>query len=38
MFYVIADILLKVVLNINKTVHYVIRYTGHIVERDLKHQ
>ena len=38
MLYAITNILLKVVFNTNKTVHYVIRYTWRIVERDLKHQ
>jgi hypothetical protein len=34
----IAEILLKVALNTNKTGHQVIRYTRHIVESDVKHQ
>jgi len=36
--YVITDILLKVVLNANKTDHQVIIYTWHIVESGIKHQ
>ena len=32
MFYVIPDTLLKVLLNINKSGHHVLRYTWHIVE------
>jgi hypothetical protein len=38
MFYVIPDTLLKVSLSTNKTGHHVLRYTGHIVESDVKHQ
>ena len=38
MFYVIPDTLLKVLLNINKTGHHVLRYTWHIVESGIKHQ
>ena len=38
MFYVIPDTLLKVSLNNNKTGHYVLRYTWHIVESGVKHQ
>jgi hypothetical protein len=34
----IPDILLKVVLNTNKTGHRVIGYTWHIVESVVKHQ
>ena len=37
MFYVIPDTLLKVLLNINKTGHHVLRYTWHIVESGIKH-
>ena len=38
MFYAIPDTLFKVALNINKTGHYVLRYTWHIVESVVKHQ
>jgi hypothetical protein len=38
MFYVIPDTLLKVSLNTNKTGHYVISYTWHIVESVVKNQ
>ena len=38
MFYVLPDTLLKVSLSTNKTGHYVLRYTWHIVESDVKHQ
>ena len=38
MLYVIPDTLLKVVLNTNKTGHYVLPYTWHIVESVVKHQ
>ena len=38
MFYVITDTLLKVLLNTNKTGHYVLPYTWHIVEGVVKHQ
>jgi hypothetical protein len=38
MLYVITDILLKVVLNTNKTGHHVIGYNWHIVESGTKHQ
>jgi hypothetical protein len=38
MLYVTTDILLKVVLNTNKTGHHVIRYNWHIVESGVKHQ
>jgi hypothetical protein len=38
MFYAIPDTFLKVLLNTNKTGHYVIRYAWHIVESVAKHQ
>jgi len=38
MLYIIADILLTVALNINKTGHHVIHYNWHIVESGVKHQ
>jgi len=38
MLYIITDILLKVVLNTNKTVHHAIRNSRHIVESDVKHK
>ena len=38
MFYVMPDTLLKVSLNTNKTGHYVLRYTWHIVENVFIHQ
>ena len=38
MFYVIADTLLKVALNINRTGQHVLRYTWHIVESVVEHQ
>ena len=38
MFYVIPDILLKVLFNTNKTGDDVLRYTWHIVESVVKHQ
>ena len=38
MFYVMPDTFLKVLLNTNKTGHYVIRYTWHIVESVAKLQ
>ena len=38
MLYIIPDTLLKVLLKTNKTGHYVIRYTWHIVESVAKHQ
>jgi hypothetical protein len=36
--YVLANILLKVTLNTNKTGHQVIRYSLHIVESGIIHQ
>ena len=38
MFYAIPDTFLKVSLNTNKTGHYVICYTWHIVESVVKDQ
>ena len=38
MLYAIPDTFLKVSLNTNKTGHYVIHYTRHIVESVVKHQ
>ena len=38
MLYVIPDTSLKVSLNTNKTGHYVLCYTWHIVEIVVKHQ
>jgi hypothetical protein len=38
MLYIITDTLLKEVFNTNKTGHYVIPYTWHIVESGIQHQ
>ena len=38
MLYVITDILLKELLNTNKSCHHVLRYAWHIVESVIKHQ